>query len=508
MQNEPTLSWSHNTRLRLAITVLFSLCLGWLSDGGAVASRSTMGSNQTLPPAESTPTPEPALYLPLIEGAQIMPTLSPTVPAASLPARQWDSRLQQRGTVIKEGAVASGNGYWRLVRGVWYDEQESQGRHHIWVDLIDAEGKRVANVPVRFYWNSGQTVIHTGAKPGEPYAADFGMFDVAPSYGAVPADGNPADDVWGMGLGSIEQPKFKIHSSYGLVWQWTTQGETMTPTPTTTPTTTDLVPTVTPTLIPLPTLSSREWDPRLIQRGAALKEVNVGLGNGYWRLVRGIWYNEPESQGRHHIFIDLLDPAGKRVVGVPMKFYWNGGSATIQTQAKPGELYAADFAMNEIAPSYGVLPSDGNPADDVWGMGLGSIEQPGVKILSSYGFVWQWTVHPVPTPTATPTATPTVMSATATPTSVISYLFNRAELARCNPNAGITYVQGTVRLGGQAANGFAVAFSYAPDGPIVAEVISGPHTGYEGWNPGYYSHLLSVSGPRRRLVVLGRGCPS
>jgi hypothetical protein len=64
------------------------------------------------------------------------------------------------------------------------------------------------------------------------------------------------------------------------------------------------------------------------------------------------------------------------------------------------------------------------------------------------------------------------------------------------PNAGITYVQGTLRMGGEAANGYRVAFSYAADGPVVAETTSGPHTGYEGWNPGYYSHILQVGSPR------------
>jgi len=57
-------------------------------------------------------------------------------------------------------------------------------------------------------------------------------------------------------------------------------------------------------------------------------------------------------------------------------------------------------------------------------------------------------------------------------------------------------VEGTLRLSGQPANGYRVAFSYEADGPLVAETLSGPHTGYEGWNPGYYSHLLQTNGPR------------
>ena len=74
--------------------------------------------------------------------------------------------------------------------------------------------------------------------------------------------------------------------------------------------------------------------------------------------------------------------------------------------------------------------------------------------------------------------------------------FSRALLQRCDPNAGVTYVQGTTYKNGQPTNGYRVAFSYAPDGPIVATVTSGPHQGYEGWGTGFYSHILQHDGPR------------
>ncbi len=86
-----------------------------------------------------------------------------------------------------------------------------------------------------------------------------------------------------------------------------------------------------------------------------------------------------------------------------------------------------------------------------------------------------------------------------------SYQFNKAILQRCDPNAGVTYVKGTTYRNGQPANGYFVAFSYAPDGPIVATVMSGPHQGYEGWDTGYYSHILrSQWHARGQLVLLDR----
>jgi hypothetical protein len=77
-----------------------------------------------------------------------------------------------------------------------------------------------------------------------------------------------------------------------------------------------------------------------------------------------------------------------------------------------------------------------------------------------------------------------------------NYEFNRAILQRCEPNEGVTYVEGTTYRNGQPANGYIVAFSYEPDGPVVAEVLSGPHQGYPGWRTGFYSHILGSNGPR------------
>jgi hypothetical protein len=77
-----------------------------------------------------------------------------------------------------------------------------------------------------------------------------------------------------------------------------------------------------------------------------------------------------------------------------------------------------------------------------------------------------------------------------------SYEFNKALLQKCSPNAGVTYVEGTTYKNGQPANGYNVAFSYATDGPIIAQTISGPHQGYPGWRTGFYSHIIDSASPR------------
>lgn len=163
---------------------------------------------------------------------------------------------------------------------------------------------------------------------------------------------------------------------------------------------------------PLPPIS---WDARLDQRGTFIVPAEVQPGQGYWRLVKGVWYAEHEQpfDGQHHIYMDSLDAAGQRRPGVPIDITSMDGKTrfqTVVTELKPGDLYAGNFPMYSLAPAYRALPNDGNPADAVSGMGMGSIEYPYLAYHTSYGFVWQWTIAPEPpeppSPTATPEATP------------------------------------------------------------------------------------------------------
>lgn len=407
----------HNSHFALRLVKLLG-ALAFLVAWIGIASAPQISLAEPPLPAATAANAVESLYLPMIYvPVEATPTSTPTstltptatataTPTATLPPREWDSRLSQRHAILIEATPSPDQGYWRLVSARWYDEAEAGGRHHILVDVLDAAGQRMVDVPIRIHWDGGETTLLTQAKNGEPYAADFGMFSIAPSYGAAPHTGAATDTMWGMGLGSIELPYHTIHTSYGLVWQWTVSATepVATPTPSATPPATDTpsaTPTpVTPTAIATETatatpgaLPTRVWDPRLDQRGVVLSEAQVAPGQGYWRLISGTWYDEAESGGRHHIFVDLRSENGERLVGQPVRIFWNGGETILTSQAKPGEPYAADFGMSSPGPSYGAVPVDGAPADSVWGMGLGSIEQPYYAIPTSYGFVWQWTIQ-------------------------------------------------------------------------------------------------------------------
>jgi hypothetical protein len=135
----------------------------------------------------------------------------------------------------------------------------------------------------------------------------------------------------------------------------------------------------------------------LAQRGAQLIPAQVPPGQGYWRLVQARWFDEddPPFAGKHYIYLDTLDPAGNRQTGVRIQmtsFDLKDDYGFVTTEAKPGEPYAANFAMYIVAPAYRVVPAGGAPADAVTGLGLGSIAVPDLPTLTSYGFTWQWTV--------------------------------------------------------------------------------------------------------------------
>lgn len=134
---------------------------------------------------------------------------------------EWDDRLDERGATFVPAQVSPGQGYWRLTKAAWFDEEESQGRHHILIDIQDISGRRQPGTQILIRWEDDSNTIFSEAKPGEPYAANFPMYAVAPAYGAYPNNGAPADRVDGMGLGDLQHPYWSIHTSYGLTWRWT-----------------------------------------------------------------------------------------------------------------------------------------------------------------------------------------------------------------------------------------------------------------------------------------------
>jgi hypothetical protein len=150
-----------------------------------------------------------------------------------------------------------------------------------------------------------------------------------------------------------------------------------------------------------------EWDPRLTVRGCELTVVEAAAGQTVWRCIAGEWFNEQQAQGRVNTYVTLLDEHGQLAVGVPVTWYWQSGEDTKPSEVKNdswlGHPYSKDFAMYNVAPSYGVRIADGNPTDIIWGTGLGSIEQPDYKIHTAYSFTFKrMKVQTTPVPPTLP----------------------------------------------------------------------------------------------------------
>ncbi len=204
-----------------------------------VASPTPLPTHTPVPPS-ATPTvaPPSATFTPAPTAtATTPPTATPLPPAPPRPAPTatattalkpivWDTRLTARGAYVIPAQRQAGQGYWRLVRGQWFDvnDEPFAGKHHIFVDVLDAAGNRLVGAPVRLAATDVRTIygyLGTEAKPGEPYAGSFVMSEIAPAYRVEPSDGAPAEAVAGLGLGTIEFPAMAMLTSYGLTWQWT-----------------------------------------------------------------------------------------------------------------------------------------------------------------------------------------------------------------------------------------------------------------------------------------------
>jgi len=131
-------------------------------------------------------------------------------------------------------------------------------------------------------------------------------------------------------------------------------------------------------------LPPRQIDPRIPALGVAIAEPsNLKAGQQYWRLIELRWQDGQESGSDHTIYIEVLDEAGRRIVGQPVEVRWAGGSLTILVEDKPAPVYGGNFPMYNTLGSYSVsIP--GLPSDTVVGLGMGTIEQPSFTIHTNF----------------------------------------------------------------------------------------------------------------------------
>jgi len=182
-----------------------------------------------LPPTETplpTDTPVPPTNTPKPKPTKAPATAAPAAAAPNkaaalnkLPPRQVDPRIPALGvTVVEPQNLKAGQQYWRLTELRWQDGNESGNDHTIYIEVKDQAGQRIVGQPIEVRWSSGSLTIFVEDKPAPVYGGNFPMYNTLGSY-SVTIPGLPSDTVVGMGMGTIEQPNFTIHTNFFLTFQ-------------------------------------------------------------------------------------------------------------------------------------------------------------------------------------------------------------------------------------------------------------------------------------------------
>lgn len=134
---------------------------------------------------------------------------------------EWDPRLDALGVKLVRAQPAASETCYRLVKATWLNEAEAGGRHHIYVDVLDEEGKRIIGQRV-IVSNGGQTVLVTEDKPYPELSCNFPMYAILGTYSRQ-VEG-VSDVVTDLGMGSAELPGYKLHTCFELTFQRETAG--------------------------------------------------------------------------------------------------------------------------------------------------------------------------------------------------------------------------------------------------------------------------------------------
>jgi hypothetical protein len=63
--------------------------------------------------------------------------------------------------------------------------------------------------------------------------------------------------------------------------------------------------------------------------GVRIVPCQVAPGTSYWRVIRVHHLTPAENAGKHHLFLDALDPQGNRLFGTRLLVRWEGGSREV-----------------------------------------------------------------------------------------------------------------------------------------------------------------------------------
>lgn len=124
----------------------------------------------------------------------------------------WDSRLDTLEIDITPAGAQPGQSYWKVTAAEFQDDQEGGGRHHIFIEVLDENGKRIVGQAIEVLWSNGSATVYTEDKPTPEYAANFPMYGNLGGYSLrIPG---LSETVTGLGL-----PGGKQHVVYNVIFQ-------------------------------------------------------------------------------------------------------------------------------------------------------------------------------------------------------------------------------------------------------------------------------------------------
>lgn len=137
-----------------------------------------------------------------------------------VPNRAWFTPTL--GIDFQPADIIVGQEFWQLARVEYVTDTIAAGRHNIYVDVRDEEGKqRLTDINVIVSWAGGQCIRETKDisnrhdEPWSDYGANCPMMAAGYVY-SVSIDKGPSDRLLGLGLGSPQYRELPILVSYLL----------------------------------------------------------------------------------------------------------------------------------------------------------------------------------------------------------------------------------------------------------------------------------------------------
>jgi hypothetical protein len=118
--------------------------------------------------------------------------------------------------------------------------------------------------------------------------------------------------------------------------------------------------------------------------------LTLDLDGDTYKVVEVQWMDIRQSGGKHHIFLEVVDEGGQRLVGQQIRVSWPGGETRVPIEEKPGEPWGGNFPMFATLGAYAVqVAAPPGRSDAVEGLGLGTPQEPDVKHHTSFGITFR-----------------------------------------------------------------------------------------------------------------------